>query len=379
MIEFSRTTAKTLVQYAKRGFKPEFPNWTLCFELSRGITRDATNMFGERLFDARHAPILRRQSEQFGTIQGWFACRQHNLLLETVQLNGLEHLWLRSRPDEAGTNRLVVLYYHGGAFAVQCPRAYISFCSSLIAATKQEFASQSTGSRVVVDVFIANYRKVPEFQFPVPAEDAMTMYEYLLQHERLQPSQIILAGDSAGGNLVLSTLLRVRDGISSWKPKLPLPLAAIAVCPATDLSGNDDENEGQHCILSPNLTAACFHAYHPTVEDPNTWADASPVHCDLRGLPPVFVQAGSFDYVFKHSLRLMAKAKADGITNWELDVHEGMPHVFTFHSSFVLPYVQVGFQRMAAFVVKQFLGAASVDMKASSTDAEIAKMSGSAA
>ncbi|KAF4315771.1 hypothetical protein BBO99_00009143 [Phytophthora kernoviae] len=381
------TIVKTLVQYVNRGFKPEFPNWTLCYELSRGIMRDATNMFGERLFDERHAPILRRQSELLGSFQGWFARRQHNVLLETVQLNGLEHLWLKSRPVKASNsvaNRVVVLYYHGGAYAVLCPRAYISFCSSLITAIKQEFASQAAGNDVIVDVFIANYRKVPEYQFPVPAEDAVTMYEYLLQHERLQPSQIVLAGDSAGGGLVLSTLLRVRDGKSSWKSKLPLPLAAIAVCPATDLSGNDDENEGQHCILSPSLTAACFRGYHPTIEDPSTWADASPVHCDLRGLPPVFVQTGSFDYVYQHSLRLMAKAKADGVTNWELDVHEGMPHVFTFHSSFVLPYVQVGFQRMAAFAVKQFLSTATMDKTiatatSSSKDAEITQKSFSVA
>ncbi|KAF4316741.1 hypothetical protein BBI17_007343 [Phytophthora kernoviae] len=313
-----------LINYVARGFKPKFPKWTLRYELVVNIMRST-----------------------------------HGVRLESVHLNGLEHLWLKSSDVETigtATKRVVILYYHGGGYAVLSPRAYITFGCSLVAAIKQEFATQATKDDITVDIFLANYRKLPEYQFPVPAEDAVTMYEYVLQHEALDPSQIILAGDSAGGGLVMSTLLRVRDGKSSWKPKLPLPLAAIVECPIADLTDDEDKSKGEHCIVTPSSVEAIRNCYHPTREDPRTWEDASPVQCDLRGLPPLLLQTASFDYLFQHSLRLAAKAKADGVTNWELDVHEDVPHAFMVFPDFVLPYARVGVQRMAAFAVRQFLG-----------------------
>ncbi|KAE8961702.1 hypothetical protein PR003_g31040, partial [Phytophthora rubi] len=335
-------------QYVARGFKPKFPKWTLRYELLHGLMRSTVERFGERITQMPYAHVIRRQTDVLGTFLGWFARLQHGLSLESVRLNGLEHIWLKSpRTGLSSQKRLVVLFFHGGGYAVLSPRMYISFCSALAGAIKQELGSQEAGEDVVVDVFLANYRKLPEHQFPAPAEDAVAMYEYLLQHEKLHPSQIILAGDSAGGGLVMSTLLRVRDGLSSWKSELPLPLAAIVACPLADLTGDEDEATGEHCVLSLNTTAAVVLSYHPTRDDPSTWADASPVHCDLQGLPPVFLQAAELDALFKHSLRLEAKAKADGVTNWEVDVHEGVPHVFMVIPGYVLPYARVGIQKMA--------------------------------
>ncbi|OWZ07128.1 Carbohydrate esterase [Phytophthora megakarya] len=350
----SWTLCRITVQYVARGFKPKFPKWTLRYELLHGLMRTAATMFGERIVDVQHARAIRHHTAMFGTVLGWFARFQHGLRLESVRLNGLEHIWLKSRGGSK-QKRLVVLFFHGGGYAVLSPRMYISFCSALVGAIKQELGTDE----VVVDVFLANYRKLPEHQFPVPAEDAVGMYEYLLQHEKLMPSQIILAGDSAGGGLVMSTLLRVRDGLSSWKSKLPLPLAAIVMCPLADLTG-DEEDAGPHCVLPANMTAASVMSYHPTRDDPSTWVDASPVHCDLQGLPPVFLQTASLDRLFQHSVRLEAKAKADGVTNWEVDMHEGVPHVFMVIPAYVLPYARVGVQRMATFVAKHFLKGISV-------------------
>jgi acetyl esterase/lipase len=348
---------KVLLQFVARGFRPRFPKWSLRYELLHALMRSAASQFGHRIVDAPHARAIRQHTAMFGTVLGWPARWQHGLKLESVRLNGLEHIWLKS--SGSANNRLVVLFMHGGGYAVLSPRMYISFCSALAGAIKQELKDKD----VEVDVFLANYRKLPEHQFPVPAEDAVAMYEYLLQHEKLQPSQIILAG----GGLVMSTLLRVRDGLSSWKDELPLPLAAIVMCPLADLTGDEDEVAGQHCVLPLNMTSASVLGYHPTRDDPSTWADASPVHCDLRGLPPVFLQAASLDTLFQHSVRLEAKAKADGVTNWEFDVHEGVPHVFMVIPGYVLPYARVAVKKMAVFAAKQFLdgpGVSSTDVAA---------------
>ncbi|KAL7998069.1 putative alpha/beta hydrolase-3, lipase, GDXG serine active [Plasmopara halstedii] len=349
----SRTLLKTILQIVARGFKPKFPKWTLRYELLHGLMRSAANMFGDRIVDVQHARVIRHHSGLFGTFLGWFACWQHGLRLESIELNGLEHLWLKSKTSlnsRRDKRRLVVLFYHGGGYAVLSPRMYISFCSTLVGAIKHELVSDD----VDIDIFLANYRKLPEHRFPVPAEDAVSMYEYLLQHEKLEPSQIIVAGDSAGGGLVMSVLLRVRDGLLSRKKKLPLPLAAILMCPLADLTHGENEIASQNCILPLNMIAASVLTYHPTHDDPKTWADASPVHCNLRDLPPIFLQAATFDSLYQHSVRLHAKAIADGVVNWEYDVHEGVPHVFMVIPSYILPYAHVGVQKMAVFAAQHF-------------------------
>lgn len=356
LVQISRTLGSTTVQFVSRGFKPKFSKWTLRFELVRGVMHDAATMFGDRMVDPIQAPVVRWHSELFGSFMGWFALRRHDLQLQSVHYNGLEHLWVKSSSSSTkDRKRLVMLFYHGGGYSVLSPRMYIPFCCELLDAVKRKMSLQTSGEDITVDLFMANYRKIPEYPFPAPAEDAVAMYEYLLQHEKLEPSQIILVGDSAGGGLVMSTLLRVRDGKSSWKPKLPLPLAAIVACPLADLTGDDGKNKAPNCVLSPSIIAASVETYRPSGKNPLEWADASPVHCDLQGLPPILLQAASFDYLFAHSRRLAAKAKADGVTNWEIDIHDGVVHVFMVFPSFVLPYARVGIQKMAQYAAKKFL------------------------
>ncbi|KAE9335200.1 hypothetical protein PR003_g13128, partial [Phytophthora rubi] len=211
--------------------------------------------------------------------------------------------------------------------------------------------------------------QAPEHCFPMPPEDTVAAYKHLLHTEGIPPEQIILAGDSAGGGLVMSTLLRIRDA-----SKTHLPLAAILICPAVDLSEVETHGDSEHCLLSPEMIAAGRLGYHTTASDPTTWADASSVHCDLRGLPPVFVQAASLDYIYQHSVRLAQKAESDGVTNWELDVHQDLPHVFSIFPSYVLPYAQVGVQRVAAFAAKHFAKACSgnLDLDAGARNASAA-------
>ncbi|KAF1771809.1 Alpha/Beta hydrolase fold [Phytophthora cactorum] len=239
ILEASR--ASITVQFIARGFKPKFPKWTLRYELLHGLMRSAATMFGERIVDVQHARSERK--------------------------------------------RLVVLFFHGGGYAVLSPRMAI----------KQELASDD----VDVDVFLANYRKIPECQFPVPAKMPWPSRE-------TEAIADYSGGDSAGGGLVMSTLLRVRDGLSSWKSKLPLPLAAIVMCPLADLTW--DENGLLANTVSSASTWRLQCTFVPSnTRRPETWADASPVHCGLQGLPPVFLQAASLDTLF--SIRCDSRRK----------------------------------------------------------------------
>ncbi|KAG2904706.1 hypothetical protein PC114_g11789 [Phytophthora cactorum] len=322
--------AKTVLQFVAQGFKPVFPQWTLRFELFRIFIRVGMELYGERVLgDESYASIVREQSEWFGTFWGRKACRKAGKRYEPVKINGLEHIWLRSQtPRKPNTKRLVMLYAHGGGFAIMSPRLYIHFSNALCNFIEKELVRQlgpEAASKVHVEIFLANYRKVPKYSYPT------------------QPQDIVKV---AGAGLIMSAMLRERR----TKPHC-LPLCAALLCPYVDLTG--DELPSSSCILTPKCCNAVLKAYHPSIEDPSKWGDASSVHCDLRNLPPVFVQTGDLDSIHQHAVRLLAKAKADGVTNWEYDQHKSMPHVFPIFPAWFLPHADVAIQKTAAFIVRQ--------------------------
>ncbi|OWY93405.1 hypothetical protein PHMEG_00037215 [Phytophthora megakarya] len=340
----------TLVRFMARGFRPEFPKWTLRFELLHAVIRIINELYGDRMVtDARHARVIRAQSESVGSVLGWFYCQWYSRRMESVHFNDLEHLWVRSKASPKGANRLVVMYVHGGAFSLLSPRFYTFFGVSLGVAIEGELKTRRSNTQV--DIFLANYHKTPEYCFPKQPEDVVAAYQYLLDHENLSTDQIILAGDSAGGGLVVSTLLLLRDSNNSRH----LPLAGIVSSPFVDLSESIDPSSTWHCILTRSIAKAARTVYHPTCFDPTTWGIASPVQCNLSGLPPVFIQAATLDYLYQDSVLLAEKAKADGVDDWEMDINEGVAHVFSLFPVWILPYGQVGVKKMATFAVKQFL------------------------
>lgn len=341
----------TAVRFVRRGFRPEFPKWTLRFELLRAVIRTINELYGDRMVkDTRHAGVIRTQSEAVGSLLGWLYCQWYRRRMETVEINDLEHLWIRPKEfRKKGTKRLVVMYVHGGAFSLLSPRFYSFFGVSLGAAIEREFAVRDEDAWV--DIFLVNYHKTPEVCFPKQPQEIVAMYKYLLNHEGLSSDQVILAGDSAGGGLVMSALLRLRDDHQAKH----LPLAGIVSSPFVDMSESIDPASAQNCILTRSIAKAARIVYHPTCSDRSTWADASAVHCDLRGLPPVFIQAATLDYLYQDSVRLAEKAEADGTEGWEMDVNEGVSHVFSLFPSWILPYSYVGVQKMAAFAVRKFL------------------------
>ena len=110
-----------------------------------------------------------------------------------------------------------VLYFHGGGYSFY-PRAYANFIALITLAAKSR-------------TFALDYRLSPEHRFPAQLEDALNAYRWLLE-TGVDPDHLVLAGDSAGGNLALALLLAARDS------KLPLPALAIALSPPTDFETN---------------------------------------------------------------------------------------------------------------------------------------------
>lgn len=343
--------ARTLFRFVfVRGGRPRFPKWTLGFELAIDVLRYMSERYGERITQPSFSKAMVELTERGGTNGGqlylYFA---GGIDMESVEFNGLEHIWLKSKTKVAASNRRVVLFFHGGGFSMMGPRAYIMFGTELMTAIRSTLELHGISDELSVDLLLSNYRKAPDYQFPAGPDDALAAYNYLLRHEELAPSQIIVAGDSAGACHALAMMQRVRDSTPNQQP---LACALLSPCIDLDPSVVLEDHEAPRCFIAKVAALASFRAY----TGGKRTSQYEPSDCDLVGLPPTFVQAGSLDCLFGHASRLISRAREQGHgpDEWEFDVHEGLPHDFTMFPSVLLPYASVGIARAADFMVHRF-------------------------
>ncbi|KAG6616871.1 Monoterpene epsilon-lactone hydrolase [Phytophthora cinnamomi] len=343
------------LQLVRRGLRPKFAEWTLWYECFQAVAFAAGQRHGGHILKRPNARAFRRNFELVGRLLGFWACWRHGHQLQSFRFNGLEHLWLRpgggnrtqQQQQQSKARQVVVLYFHGGGYALFSPRFFVEFASRLLTQVRRQLraAKGEADAAVDVQVLLANYRKLPEVSFPAPLDDAMAMFDYLVSEEQVSPSDIVLAGDSAGGGLVLATLLRLR------RARREMPLAALCNCPYADLSA--DVAVSEHCFISKSMLDAIRDLC--VLEGPRaSWREGAMLHTDLRGLPPLFVQAAEFDILHRQSLALARNARYDGV-QVELDVHAHMPHVFTLFPHFMMPQSSVGIDRFAAFITRHLV------------------------
>src|SRR5438876_3391765 len=170
--------------------------------------------------------------------------------------------------------RHVVLYFHGGVYVLGD-----AFQAAALAA--------QVGRRPRARVISVDYRLAPEHPYPAAVDDALAAYEALMDNGNA-PSDIVLAGESAGGGLAVATLVNARDH------GLPLPAAAYVMSPYADLTlagATMETKRAADPLLSPQALRA-------RVTDYTAGQDAglgliSPIFADLSGLPPLIIQAGT--------------------------------------------------------------------------------------
>lgn len=227
----------------------------------------------------------------------------------------------------------VVLYFHGGVYVIGTAVASVPLVSDL---------ARRVGSRAVT----LDYRLGPEHPYPGAVEDARSAYEGLLA-QGIDPGQIALAGESAGGGLAVATLIALREAGT------PLPACAYLMSPYVDLtlSGQTlDEKQALDPVLSPE-------GLRIRVPDYVAGADAadpliSPIFGDLRGLPPLLIQAGSHEILLSDAVRLAERAARFDVTV-TLDVTPGVPHVFQGFAA-LLEEGSAALNRAADFLNTQF-------------------------
>ena len=235
--------------------------------------------------------------------------------------------------------RHVVLYFHGGVYVLED------------AFQVADLASQ-VGRRTGAKVISVNYRLAPEDPYPAAVNDALAAYEALLQGGTA-PSDIVLAGESAGGGLAVATLVNARDH------GLPLPAAAFAMSPYADLTlaGATIETKRE---ADPLLSRELLQ---PRVIDYTAGQDPalgliSPIFADLSGLPPLIIQGGTHEVLLDDAVRL-ARQAATADVEVTLDITPGVPHVFQAYYP-ILDEAAAALDRAGQFLTAHLAGAERV-------------------
>jgi acetyl esterase/lipase len=222
----------------------------------------------------------------------------------TTRIGGV--LCYDCRPVDAAFEELpVYLFVHGGAFVMG---------GGDFAKAQAVRAADRLGLRTVS----VDYRMPPEHPFPAAPEDCLAVYSALL--EATDPSRIVLAGSSAGGNIAAAATLMIRDR------GLPLPAGTILLSPEVDLTESGDSfrtNEDLDTVLKCGLPECnALYADGHDLKDPYL----SPLFADFApGFPPTLIQSGTRDLFLSNSVLLHRKLRDAGI-DAELHVWEAMPH-----------------------------------------------------
>lgn len=200
---------------------------------------------------------------------------------------------------------VTLLYFHGGGYSFY-PKAYANFVASVALATKCK-------------TFALDYRLAPEHRFPAQLEDALNAYRWLL--ESTNPGDLVIGGDSAGAHLALSVALAVRD------LELPLPALAFCLSPPTDFDPERvrlvDDQHGDWIEKQMLLQWADWFCGPDRRRNPLV----SPLDADLRGLPPIYMQAGRAEILYDSIQAFANHARSQG-ADVVLESWEDMNHVF---------------------------------------------------
>ena len=208
----------------------------------------------------------------------------------------------------------IVLYLHGGGFVVGSTK------------TRRMFTGYLAG-KLGYNVVAVEYRLAPEHPFPAAPEDCFAVYRKLLKS--YAPGRIVLLGESAGGNLVLSVLLQIKAA------GLPMPAAALCISPCVQFDqtlGSYVENQASEAMVD-HLSEEVFDTYLVS-RDPHVAQNplAAPYYGDFSGCPPICLWASESEVLRDDSLMLFQKLKAAGHP-CRLYLRHGMIHTWL-----IIPY-----------------------------------------
>ena len=299
---------------------PLRPTWTFGYE----VVTLAQKRFHERV--ARLTPQEERRA--------WASLKGQQPSLKRVAwtrstLAGVDSIDIVPRGQKPSER--VILYLHGGGFLYGSEHSHGELCSRIALAA---------GARLVLPL----YRLAPECPFPAALEDALAVYRALLDGG-VRPSDIVVAGDSAGGNLALALLVALRDRGE------PLPAAAVLISPCVDLT--DRAGSMEHNERFDWASRWMFDRWQDEYLAGKDPADplASPAYADLRGLPPLLIQIGTAEMLYDQANAFARRAKEAAV---EVTFEEYPDRVHLWHAlTPMFPEFQESFDSIGKYVLER--------------------------
>jgi acetyl esterase/lipase len=225
-----------------------------------------------------------------------------------------------------------VLYFHGGGYVIGSINTHRALGAGVSRAAKAR-------------VLVLDYRLAPEHPHPAAVDDAVSAYRWLLQ-QGISPKRIALAGDSAGGGLVVATLVALRDQGEK------LPAAGVCISPWIDLEclGESMTSKASVDPMVQKEGVLQLAALYLGGQSPRTPL-AAPLYADLSGLPPLLIQVGTAETLLDDASRLAERARKAGV-EVIYDPWEGMIHVWPLFAP-MLDEGKQAIDKFGAFIEKK--------------------------
>ena len=247
--------------------------------------------------------------------------------LQSLTIDGIYAEW--NNPINAAQDK-IILYTHGGGYVSGSCQDHRSIVGKMV---------KTCG----VKTLQFDYRLAPEHPYPAALDDSLKIYRWLLDEGYL-PENIAIMGESAGGGLCLALLWAIKE------ENMPLPAAAVALSPWTDLkcTGESYQTKAKVC-LSPMGAPTVFSKHYVADNDP-TYPGISPLYGNMHGLPPLLIIAGGDEVHRDDAIQYAEKAKQAGV-DVNLHIGEGMVHCYPLLAP-MFPEATAAMSNICTFVNK---------------------------
>jgi epsilon-lactone hydrolase len=232
-----------------------------------------------------------------------------DVTVEPVSANGVRAEWTSTPQDNRDE---ALLYVHGGGYVIGSLDSHRHLVSE-------------AGRAAKAWALALDYRLAPEHPFPAAVEDAVSGYRYLLSRG-IRPGRITIAGDSAGGGLVVAAMLAIRDA------GLAQPACGWCISPWVDMEAVGETMSTKETADPMVQRAGLLEmaGLYLGRADPRAPL-AAPIYADLRGLAPLLIQVGAAETLLDDAIRL-AKIAGAADVRVDLQVWPEMVHVWhIFH------------------------------------------------
>lgn len=280
------------------------------------------------LLHTRPAPPLESVAalrDEMSIMGAWFNLPDE-ASCESVDAGGVAAEWLWLAPVEPHP---VVVYLHGGGYVLGSPKTHRELALRV---------ARAAGARVLS----IDYRLAPEHPHPAAVDDALAAYRWLLA-AGVAPERVVLMGDSAGGGLVVATLVALAASGAR------LPAAGVCLSPWVDLTiegASAQQSRPGDPLISPELLRTMAAHY---LADLPAWTPlASPLFAPLAGLPPLLIQVGTAELLYDDAARLAARACAAGV-DVQFEPWDDMPHVWHLFAA-SLPEGRAAIEQVGRYV-----------------------------